>query len=387
MDQQISASLPILLITIKDMFILVTLDMNTKTHRALALICRKLLTFYNDCVTDQDYTLLCDLQFDRNLISKYMEALRRNWSCQINWNRTKANIKMGCVSEMDNCIYPLIRGLCLKEPFTLPKNLNYAAIDDITLQFLDDKGITPSISFLEKFPNLKSLRLENATFNDALLLTISERSLHSLSLNACTMADYVPKMVETCITIKDFQLLYCNYNRKTITKLHPQCERFITMTDAKHEPIDLSDCIQLSHLEIFFPTWRGSVKITHPHKVLSLRNVKLNCPVDPFCSNDSLNNSETITLCWENINYYRTPVSELTKDFHTNHRNLNFENFKCIKKICIVDPPLGNNLSCRFPSGTGSIDVVLIWGDTWTILTFKLCETSIDVHILIEYPK
>jgi hypothetical protein len=114
--------------------------------------CKQLSVSYNRWNTEQEYILLCDLQFNKSYYSNYMKKY---------FNVIRANITMRDVNEVDILEYPSTKSMCLKATLQLSYwTLTHAKyITHVSLKFL--KGnIAPTISFLE------SVTFFQAEFND-----------------------------------------------------------------------------------------------------------------------------------------------------------------------------------------------------------------------------
>ena len=114
------------------------------------------------------------------------------------------------------------------EQLKVPKELNCACIDALIIVSSFNRKFMPTISFVENFSNLKSLRLEHVTLNDDIMSMVSKLSLlEFISLYSCKMANgHLSKIFENCTTLQEIQLLYCNFSDATSIKLPSQLKRF-----------------------------------------------------------------------------------------------------------------------------------------------------------------
>ena len=95
---------------------------------------------------------------------------------------------------------------CIK----LPNGLDYASLNALMIDFYSEEALSQlNVSFFEKFSNLKSLRLNNVTFNDNIISIVSKLPLlEFISLYNCKMAnDHLSKIFEDCTTLQEIQLL------------------------------------------------------------------------------------------------------------------------------------------------------------------------------------
>ena len=128
----------------------------------------------------------------------------------------------------------------------MPKELDYACIDAL---IVSSPKFMPTISFNEKFSNLKSLSFNNVTFNDDRISMHSKLSLlEFISLEKCRLTnDHLSKLFEDCTTLKEIQLKNCKISGATFIKLPSQMKRF----EIQHNDVfklDASDCTQLESL-------------------------------------------------------------------------------------------------------------------------------------------
>jgi hypothetical protein len=248
MNQHISTSFVSFFgLVFKDILVSITSLIEERSQLALALTCSQLFVRYNTLLKHQEYILLCHPQFNANDHSRDMEMLERDWSSRTGWNRTKANIKVCSLNDVSDSECLSVSGICLKAPFDLTDEIlkHAMSINHVSLEFLEE-NIASSISFLKNFPNLVSVWLLGARFNDDMLKTISNCPLlYSLLLHNCKMDHYLSEMAKIC-TIKNVHLSRCT-QAETIT-LPLQCERANIEFYEKYEPVNLSVYTLLSHL-------------------------------------------------------------------------------------------------------------------------------------------
>lgn len=391
------------------------LSINVKSRRAFALTCTKLITLYKDFnneylekpnytfLYDQNY-YLCDNFYNLNLT--YVETVKRNWDRNLDPKYIPFKIHY-----IDNVMGyredPCVSGYCYFKmaDSKLPENLKYAAINHFSLElarkyFSDQVYNTyspSSISILEKFTNLASLRLIGAIPDDIdQFLTTKNRSWRSLTLNFCRIGDFLPQIIET-FTPEKLNLLYCDYTRDKPLKLNPECTQLITRTSSNHEQkIDLSACSQIKKVEISSSPNLKNIEITFP-AVHFLRNMTLECPVNPlwFMLHPLPTSLRKLSLRWDDIYNYRTLLSDTSGVGNTRCRNLHFERVKCLKQLRIIHIFPNYTLNCKFPPGTGSINIILVEYPTGlftkekekekvALLTFELRKESFEESIHIE---
>ena len=135
------------------------------------------------------------------------------------------------------------------ESCNVPKELNCTCIDALIIVSFFQRELMPTISFVEKFSNLKSLKLEYIILNSDGISMVSKLSLlEFISLNHCKMVNSHLKIFENCTTLQEIQLLYCDFSDKTSIKPPSQMKRFEIQAHHSFKAADTSDCTQLQHL-------------------------------------------------------------------------------------------------------------------------------------------
>ena len=216
----------LLILTIpEELFTIMASFMDTESQLAFAHTCKTVYAYHKQQCKEETFTLVCDPQCDKSLNSQYIKALERCMS-QTGWAGVKVTLKIVSVDPQNNYDHP-IRALCLNESFQLPNGLDCASLNALIISF-SLKEIMPNISFLEKFSNLKSLRLKHVIINDDTMSMLSKLPLLKfISLSNCKMTKvHLSKIFEGCTTLEEIQLLYCNYSDVTSIKLPPQLKRF-----------------------------------------------------------------------------------------------------------------------------------------------------------------
>jgi hypothetical protein len=122
-------------------------------------------------------------------------------NCETGWKRIKVNITVYHANEVSSLEAFPVKGLCLELPFILPDGIwkHASSITHVSLEFYEGDIAPSNISFLENFPNLESVWVFEANFNDEMLETIYKcLSLCSFILHSCKMGKYLSKIAKTC---------------------------------------------------------------------------------------------------------------------------------------------------------------------------------------------
>jgi hypothetical protein len=171
------------------------------------------------------------------------------------WATVKVLIKEISTVSQSNNGYP-IRALCLGKSLQFPSELKCKSINALIVSEPSRFELpstlpttsTLSISFLEKFPNLKIVRLSNTIIDENIAPVLSKISLLKvISLKYCEIDyDCFSRILGTCATLEDIELAY-NSDVTSIILPPPQVKRLHIM-DFRDVKINLSRCTQLQSL-------------------------------------------------------------------------------------------------------------------------------------------
>ena len=115
-------------------------------------------------------------------------------------------------SQSSNCP---IKILYLDGELKMPKELDYASFNALVIIPRFARSLSQlSVSSLENFSNLRSLRLNSLSFNNDMMSMVSKLSLlEFISLYKCRVAnDLLLKIFESCTILQEFRLIFCNYS-------------------------------------------------------------------------------------------------------------------------------------------------------------------------------
>jgi hypothetical protein len=227
----------------EELFTFIAPFLDSESQLALAHTCTKIYGYHKKKCREI-VVLLHGLQNSLLFRSEHRKVLAR-WLGETGWAAMKVIPTEVSIDSQNNNSH-LLRTLCLNSSFQLPNGLNCKSIDILILEHSLYSLLT--ISFWEKFPNLKIVSLTNIIFNENIISALSMLSLlEIISLNLCIMSDdCLSKIFKTCTTLKEIEL----YSAKHATPIifPPQVTRLcIANYDASME-IDLSRCIQLRSL-------------------------------------------------------------------------------------------------------------------------------------------
>jgi hypothetical protein len=217
----------------KDTLLFIITLINEKDQLALARVCTESLGIFKEHFKQVDCILLCNPDFNQRSYINRMKGLfgdywkiKTGWSRGYGWNRTEFRIRTYNFDNVNSCEYPFVSnavgvGVCLEveEPFKFPDwTLKYVErISHIALGFRGNSDTASSISFLKQFPNVVSISLIGAKFNDDIFITISNLPLlRSLHLCHCETNNYLSKIASAC-NIEIFELSKCKHSKKEIT--------------------------------------------------------------------------------------------------------------------------------------------------------------------------
>jgi hypothetical protein len=154
----------------------------------LAKTCKTLYGRYEQHDKEKTAVVLYD---PKSLYLDYAENIK---ALQLfGWLRLKfASIRN---SQNSNCP---VKMLCLNQDFDVPKELDCMCVNSLTILSSLERDFTSTISFVEKFSNLKSLSFISATFNNDVIVSIVPKLsfLGFISLDHCKMASSHLKIFE-----------------------------------------------------------------------------------------------------------------------------------------------------------------------------------------------
>jgi len=217
------------------------------------------------------------------------------------------------------------------------------------------------VTFLKKFPNLKSIRLDNACIDDDIVSMLSSKlSLGSIFLNHCTIEErHLSNIFKNCTALEDIQIVdsECHYNISNIV-LPPQLKIFKIGCLSGRVKINLSLCTQLKDLSIH-SILDAYVEIISS-KVRSLRKLDLKCNFTYCdCFEDSLANLEILTICWPYMSRCQIFGSDKICDIKDCY--LDLSSFKFIEELYIMKSTPGDTLRLKLPLGFGRFTIKAIF--------------------------
>jgi hypothetical protein len=128
-----------------------------------------------------------DSQFERYFKPECIKKSLERRMSQIGWSGLKITLNVVSTKFLNNCDSS-IKVLSLNESFELPDGLDCKSLDTLLIFFDLGKIMPSSISFFEKFSNLRSFRLNNATINNNIVSILSKLpSLKAIYLYKCTV--------------------------------------------------------------------------------------------------------------------------------------------------------------------------------------------------------
>jgi hypothetical protein len=251
MDQQPSKLInnqpisPLILTIPKELLTMIASFMNTKSQLALAHTCKTMYCYHKEKCKEEIITFLCCPPIDINFECYY--KVLKHWLSEPGWAAVKPIFKRISTDSQsnDSC---LIRALYLYNSLQFPSKLKCENINALMLNFFPRVSSTSlSISFLEKFPNLKMLWLSNVIINENIVSALSTLSLlNIITLDQCEITDdYLSKIFESCTTLEEIELHYIFF--KMPIMFPPQVKR-LRMEGHYPMQIDLSRCTQLRSL-------------------------------------------------------------------------------------------------------------------------------------------
>ena len=275
--KQTSISIHILMIP-KELFNRIASFMDTESQLTLAYTCKMLYAHHKHQCREETFTLVRELPQYEN-IPKHIRTLERCMG-QNGWESVKVILKIASVNAQNNYDHP-IRALWLNvlspklpsksfrslnlpsnyfsesfklhfEPINLPDGLDGLDCANLNalIVSLHRRKIVPSITFLEKAPNLNSIVIHHAIIDDDTLLMFSKLpSLKFISLNNCKMTKvHLSKIFEGCTTLEEIQLIYCAYYDATLMKFPPKLKKFEIEHCYEECKVDASLCTRLRYL-------------------------------------------------------------------------------------------------------------------------------------------
>jgi hypothetical protein len=240
---------PLLVSTIpRELFTIIASFIDTESQLALAHTCKKIYNYHKEKYREETATFLCSVR-RINEYSKYQycKVLKR-WLSETGWTTVEVILEEISTDSQSNNDYP-IRALCSDESHELSNELKCESINALILDFsfLESSSLR-SISFLEKFSNLKILRFSNIIIDKNIVPVLSKISLLIISLNYCEIiGNCLSKIFEVCATVEEIELLF-NKFCTTSMMFPPQVKRLCIEGSYPFMPIDLSRCIQLRSL-------------------------------------------------------------------------------------------------------------------------------------------
>jgi len=348
------------ILTIPDeLYITITSYLDKKYHLPFANACTGLRNRYIDCNKKETFSLIYGPRSITPLSPEYIKALEHRLNQTTGWKHTMPTIILVWRPQY-NPKY-LAKPLQLKEPFELLTEVNGATIDTLILEFLDWKTKSKlDVAFLKKFINLKSLRLDNACIDDDIVSTLSKLSLGSIFLNHCTIEDrHSSKILETCTTLEDIQIVDCKYSYIADINLPPQLKIFKIIECLDYQAkINLSLCTQLEDLSI--RSSRGAKIEIVSSEVESLRTLELECEFQSTdCFEKSLAKLEKLKIYWPYMSNCQTFGSDEMSTI--NDRHLDLSSFKFFKELYIMKATPPSKLRLKLSPGFGFVYVMGIY--------------------------
>jgi hypothetical protein len=232
-EQKYSTLLPILEIE-KGLFLYIASFMDKHSELALAKTRKTLYTRYEKHYKGKTAVVLYDPQSKDPDYARNIKALQLHHG----WPRLKyASISD---SQISNCP---VKILYLNGELKAPEKLDCVCVNSLIFPSLREFEL--NISFVEKFPNLQSLLLNQVILNDNGISTISKLSLKFICLVNCDMTfNHLVGILKNCITLQEIQLVWCNY----LNRDHLQVF-FDARTSPKKE-IKLSTCLDIIPLNL-----------------------------------------------------------------------------------------------------------------------------------------
>jgi hypothetical protein len=242
-NQQISL---LTLTTLKELFTLIALFMDTESQLALAHTCKKVYTCHKEQCKEEIIAFLCDLPNDIPFYHQSCKVFER-WLSETGWAAVKVILKKVSTDSLSNSSYP-IKALYFDISLQFPNELKCENINTLILiSSLWTSSTLESLSFFENLPNLKILQLISTFINDNMVSVISKLSfLKAISLKDCKITDNLSKMFEACTTLEEIELLTC-FSATSIV-LSPQVKMLYIEGCIQSMKIDLSRCTQLQSL-------------------------------------------------------------------------------------------------------------------------------------------
>ena len=232
---------PSLILTFpQELFAIIMSFKDQSFELVLATTCKILYERYELYYEKQTVVVLYD---PKNEFSSYANTIKA-LQLRNGWIRLKFTTILD--SQSSNCP---VKILCLNGLLQVPKELNCACIDALIISLSREKFMLTTISFIGEFSNLKSLRLEYTILNNDGISMVSKLSLlEFISLYICEMANgHLLKIFERHTTLKEIQLLWCNFPYATSIKLPSQLKRF-EIEHPNAVVLDASLCTQLEYL-------------------------------------------------------------------------------------------------------------------------------------------
>jgi hypothetical protein len=221
--------------------------MDTGPQLALAHTCKKIYNYHRKQYREEIVAFLCS---NRNSNCQCYKILER-WLNETGWTPVKVILKEISMNFQSNNSYS-IKAFHWDWLLQFPNELNYENINALIIEsfFL---ALLPTLlnnaSFMEKFSNLKMVRLPNIIIDENIVSVLSKLFfLKVISLNYCEITDdHLSKIFKVCTVLEEIELLTNGSYARPIM-LPPQAKILYIEGLYSFVQIDLSRCTQFRSL-------------------------------------------------------------------------------------------------------------------------------------------
>jgi hypothetical protein len=222
-----------------ELFAIIMLLIDKHSELSHAKTCKALYEHYEKYYEKKTAVIIYDP------LGKYLDYTENIKAFQLHhgWLR----LKFASISDSQSSNCP-VKVLHLRKECKGLEKLDYVCINALIMEPFFENATFQSVSFLEKFSNLRSLSL-NTILKDDMILTFSKLPiLEFISLYRCKMiTDHLQKIFEHCTTLQGIQLIFCEFPSMISIKLHSQLKIFKISSIQKYK-LNASDCTQLGSL-------------------------------------------------------------------------------------------------------------------------------------------